>query len=612
MTLHMDYETVQGSGTYATVSLQGAAVGGFVLTNDYSGPRTLRFRIHQASHTLPLGMRKFVRFWDDTYFSSSEPLFEGYVWDVQPDPSDANLIHYLCYDPTHMVGREVPVMSLPWEPGPPIAYSASAVPRLVLNAYQDADDDYAIQRDIDVSVGGAIGGILDDALPILRYWNAAPALSDAYVVGGDLSDMTYQPQQKLVMENQKITDAIRQLLTHYPARRLLFMPGTRKWLFIDLNAATANTVTLNKSTGTDIVIGCDLRRSLDKTCTAVRIFGPETIQTTVYSTQDASLDTTAAISAGTYSDGFGMHSLSIPYTWQIAADSLRKGGRRLEADCYAPMGAYNYVRTRSPNLQLSWDGGTTWITILNPLIDFANGIISSGVPIFYYVDPPPYLPYSDQQIFPPNAARVVWAAFAPPLSVRRPSTGFEGSAYTEFGVQNEEMIYDPTLAAGYEWGTPVITATREAQFEAMAQAILDQRKETIYTGVIVLRGLHYDYSALNRRINIAAKDADGAALTTGWEDINAQVTGVEYDFEEQITTLTINGDQLELLGEDPDELKRKLGIHQLTQGWEVDMQLVYSFMNLTYSPVEGVNVVSGVRYKSHFTYSDSETGERQQ
>ena len=611
MTLHLDYETSQGSGSYSTVSLTGAAIGGFVLTNDYSAPRTLRFRIHQASHTLPLGMRKFIRFWDDTYFSSSSPLFEGYVWDVQPDSNNPNLINYLCYDPTHMVGREVPVMSLPWDAGPPIAYDAAAVPRLVLNAYQDADDDYAIQRDIDVSVGGAIGGILDDALPILRYWNAAPSGSDAYVPGADLTDMTYIPQQKIVIENQKITDAIKQLLTHYPARRMIWMPGDRKWLFPDLNAATANTITLNKSTGTDIVIGCDLRRSLDKTCTAVRIFGPETIETTIYSTQDASLDTTADISAGTYTDGGGTHSLSIPYEWQIADPDLRKGGRRLETDCYAPMGAYNWVRTRSPNLQLSWDGGTTWMTILNPLIDFANGIISSGVPLYFYVDPPPGLPYSDQQIFPPNAARVVWAAFATPLSVRRPSTGFEGSAYSDFGIQNEEMIYDPSLAAGYEWGTPVVTATREAQFEEMAQAILDQRKETVHTGVIVLRGLHYDYSALNRRVNIAAKDADGGTLTTGWEDINALVTGVEYDFEEQTTTLTINGDQLELLGEDPEELKRKLGIHQLTQGFEVDMQLVYSFMNLTYSDKEKVAVISGTRQQERFTYTDAETGERQ-
>lgn len=612
MTLHMKIQTSPG-GSFTTVDLVSEGIGGFLLSVDYSAPTSLRFRVHQASHTLPLGIRNYIKFWDDTggTYSESSPLFEGFLWETQPDTQDANLVTYVAYDPTHMVGREVPVYSISWDAGTPPTPNATAVPRIVVNCYQDSDSDYATQRDTDVSVGGLIMGLLDDAILPLRYWNAAPSGSDAYESPGELDDLTYQPQDKIVIENQYLTPSIRQALTHYPARRLLWEPGTRLWKFHDLKAGSQRTVILNDPTVSHPCLGCDIRRSLDNCYTAVKIFGPEQVETAEYTTGASApftLSTIATLNLGSYTDGSGTHDLDIPYLWQIDEPTLRRGGRRLEEDYLAPMGEYNWTRTRSPHLQLSFDGGTSWITILNPLMDFLNGIVGLNIAPFYFVDPPPYLPTSDQSIFGPTHARLVWAAFVAPLSVRYPSSGYEGTAYSVANMQSEMVQYDPTLAAGYEWGTAVVTATREAQFSEAAKALLDQRKDIAYSGVLVQNGLNFDYLNLNRRLNITAHDEDGNDLTTGWEEIDAPVTGAQFDFEERTTTLTINGDHLELMGEDPEQIKRRLGIRQLIQGYESSMSLIYSFYNLKYG---NVPVVTGAVSETHATYTDPVTGEQQ-
>jgi hypothetical protein len=108
-------------------------------------------------------------------------------------------------------------------------------------------------------------------------------------------------------------------------------------------------------------------------------------------------------------------------------------------------------------------------------------------------------------------------------------------------------------------------ATRLAEFQAYADRLQQQRREINYTGGVVLDGLRYEFARLNRAIDLAAVDSDGAALVTGLEHMGALVTDVEYDYEKRITTLLFSSDQLAVAGFSPEFLKARLQIKALQQ-----------------------------------------------
>ena len=116
------------------------------------------------------------------------------------------------------------------------------------------------------------------------------------------------------------------------------------------------------------------------------------------------------------------------------------------------------------------------------------------------------------------------------------------------------------MAVGWENGTPVAEATRTAQFQELCQRVFEATSDVAFAGGCTIAGVDYDYWGLNLRINLAAVDANGSALTTGWEAINAVLTDVEIDYESRITTLTWNSDQLQFLKVDIEFLKEQLKI----------------------------------------------------
>lgn len=603
----------QGTSSWDTVDVAGEGLGRFVLTIAYSTPRVLRFVAHQASHTTPLPLLTGIRFWTDDTGGGSDtsPLFEGYVWEALPGANEPALVNYTCYDITHRVAREVPIMSLAWQEGPPVDYGVGAIPRFVCNVTQDSDDDYSYTRGNGLTVGNIIATLLEDALPILKVMFAAPASGDPYE-STELDTFTVEPQSKVVFESQRLRQGIDAMLRYYPACRWLFWPGEdhRQWRFNNVTASSDKTLTLNQSAADGAVLSLELHRSLDNRYTAVWIVGPPTITPNTYATGDSSLTETGAEYMGLV-DGLPYYA---PYSWQITSSGNRQGARRFLADQYVPMGQYNWVRTRSPSLQLSFDGGTTWLSILNPLINFNTGEVSTGLPIYYYVDPPPN-PGSDQQIFAPTDVRLLWANYTTPLNIRVPAFGagagggdYEGTAYTDFGLGATDMIYDEMLAVGYEWGQPVTSVTRLAKYAALAQARLDERKNTIVTGGAVLSSLDYDFKNLDMKVNIAAVDADGATLTTGWEDIGAIVTDCEYDFTEKTTTLTFSSDLMELAGMEPEEMKRRLKIRATRLVSEYFMELLFTKMDMSFG--RPLTVISGARGSVNSYYVDAESGER--
>lgn len=79
-----------------------------------------------------------------------------------------------------------------------------------------------------------------------------------------------------------------------------------------------------------------------------------------------------------------------------------------------------------------------------------------------------------------------------------------------------------------------------------------------------------------------AKDAHGDPLETGWENANAILTDVEYDYTERLTTLQFSSDEMEFLQMDPEELKRQLKIKAVTKDYRGPILLTWT-SNFGYS-----------------------------
>jgi hypothetical protein len=242
-------------------------------------------------------------------------------------------------------------------------------------------------------------------------------------------------------------------------------------------------------------------------------------------------------------------------------------------------------------------------------LDFLNGVASFPTTLPFATVDQQYgqtAEYVGQHFFPPNAAKLVWAKYVEPLSVRVPESGFEGTAYTIAGQAVQKDVYDESLAIGTEYGTPVTSVDRIAAMAALARAQLDKNKNIIWTGGCVLDGIDYSWCRLNRRVNFSANDGAGGTVSTGWDAIDAFVTDVEYDFAERTTHLTFSSDRQELIGEDVAQLKQRLGIKALEQRQWSESQLLFrtdvNWRGEKYQEISGVLTTSG------FEYVDPQTG----
>ncbi len=620
-------------GSFTAVDLAAQGFGKIKLTVSYSHPATLRWVMHAPQESFPLGIRTFVKFWDDagtnpatsTAWSSTNPIFEGFIEEVQP--REANLIEYVAYDPTYRAGQEIAIMSINWPQGnvgtgtPPQPHT-SAVPRLIMNSKIDNDDDYAFQRGGgSLTVGNMLATVFEDEYHPLYWMNAAPgdgtsAGNNVPYVAADCDAMTLVPQEKIVFQSETVRAAVDRLVAaHYPQYKLLWHPlssnadYSRKWRFKDVKASTERTVTLNQFDNSNDVLSMELGRSIERRFTAVKFYGPETLTLTVASTLDGTL---APVGYYTVLETLGISTEIRAYqNWQITNPNRRRMGRILPTPVMVPVGGYQWMRSFGPTLQASWDNGATWITVAGAYFDYRDGIASiAPAHLFFWTSQGVIQQTGIQHYFPPNAFRLVYAYFDTPLSVRYPTSGYSGTAYDVANISHEKKIYDEMLAIGYERGTPVTSAIRLAQYSTLAQQMHTEAKDIIYTGGMTFDGIEYDWVKLDRRCNIAAVDGDGNSVTTGWEAIGALVTDVEYDFDERITTIQFSSDQQELLGIDPEEMKWRLGIRALerrSQAWTrflfVPFRSEWSWRDNTAMRMAGIE--SGV----NITYVDPETGE---
>lgn len=620
MALHLQCQTDLG-GPFVGIDLTVARVGNFKLKVSDNHPAILEFDIAQPQHTFPLGLRNYVSFWDDAGLtpdgvpqSLGNPLFEGFIWDVQP--TDSNGIHYICYDPSHMSGKEVPVMSTAWNPstGPGVAPlpGIGAVPRLIINNAIENDVDWGYERAHNLSVGQIIALVFDDALNPLRWYQAAPTADNPYVIS-ELNLFTAVPQEKIVSTNESLRTFVDRLTQqYYPEYAFRWDPGSRWWRWYSRLTAPQVTLVLNDPDNANTVLSMELHRSLDGRYPAVEFRGPERTDTIDVNTLDGSLSITSdPVILETYTDAGGTGTAKAYTQFQVTEPTHRRGAKRLPGSYLVRENDYFWMATQSPCFLISFDTGVTWQGIESVFFDFQNGIVQIPDGLYPYFWSDHRLdPSSSQHFWTPNAYRLIWAKFSDPIIVRRPPSGFVGTSYTVAGATNIKYIYDEMLAVGFNRvGIPVTTATRVAQFEALGDNLLAACKDIAYAGGCVLEGLRYDFCKLQRCVNLAAVDADGATLITGWESINAILTDVEYDFGGQTTTLTFSQDALTAWGDNIDLLKQRLLIGYVDKIRDIRINYTWGHFESKYANKPGgYNAWTGLEYTDKDLYYDPRVG----
>lgn len=620
MSLHLEYQSTLG-GAFSEINLVTYRVGPITCKFADSHPAVLEFDIVAAQHDFPLALRKYIRFWDDAGTtpdgaaqSSANPLFEGFIWEIQP--AESNLLKYVAYDPSQITGHDIPVMSTAWAAsvgGDAPLPEADAVPRLILNSAIDNDVDFAFERAGGLTVGEIMQLVLDDAIEPLRWYAAAPGSDVAYQTA-DTVLFDFIPQEKIVSTNESVRTFLERLIQqYYPEYAFRWDPGTHYWRWYSRLNGTAVTLTLNDPDAVHTVISMELHRSLDGRYPAVKFYGPEVAgPTEEFSTLDGSLSITSPPTIlETFTDIHGTGTVNAYTQFQVTDPTKRRGAKRLPATYLVRENDYFWVGTQSPVFLISWDSGANWQGVESFWFDFQHGTanIPDGLYPYFWSDHP-ILPGSSQHFWTPNAYKIVWAPFNPPLSVRRPSSGFSGTSNSVAGQTSIKHIYDEMLSVGFSrTGIPVATATRVAQYEKLGDAILSAVQDIIYTGGCVLEGLRYEFCRLNCNVNLAAVNHNGSTVTTGWESINAVVSDVEYNFAEKTTTLTFSSEALNALGDNIDLLKQRLKIGLVEKIREVLLQYQWGHFESKYSNKPGgYDAWTGVVYTDRDLYYDSRLG----
>ncbi len=620
MTLQLQFQQDLG-GSFVGIDLAVARVGKFKLRVSDNHPAILEFDIAQAEHTFPLAIGRYVSFWDDagttpdgTPQSLGNPLFEGFIWQVEP--AESNLIHYLCYDASHRSAKEIIVMSTAWSPsagsGEPPLPGLGAVPRIIFNNNIENDVDWSFERAHRQTVGSIIKTVLDDALEPLRWYQAAPTADVPYVIG-ELINFFAEPQEKVVATNENLRAFLDRLTRqYYPEFAFRWDPGSRWWRWYSRWNSPSTTLTLNDPDASNVVLTMEIHRSLEGRYPAIEFRGPEHVDIIDVSTLDGTLNITSdPFILETYTDAGGTGTVNAYTQFQVAEPTHRRGARRLPSSYLVRENDYFWMATQAPCFLISFDGGATWQGIESVFFDFQNGIVQIPDGLYPYFWSDHRLdPSSSQHFWTPNAYRLIWGKYGDPIIVRRPATGFVGTSNSIAGMTNTKYIYDEMLSVGLNRvGIPVTTATRIEQFEYLGDNLLTASKDIIYTGGCQLEGLRYEFCKLQRTINLAAVDADGATLTTGWENLAMVLTDVEYDFENQTTQLTFSQDALASFGDNIDLLKQRLQIGYVEKIRDIRGNYTWRHQESKYSNKPGgYNVWSGFQYTDRDLYYDKNLG----
>ena len=630
-------------GDFEEVDLAAMCAANFKLSLGYAHAAQLMWDMAAPNHTQPIPWLTFIRVWpegasdrDAVAYGEDNPLFEGYVENVVP--GDSTRVNYTAYDPTYRASKEVVVMSTKWDeadlvadPKLPPVRTTGGVPRLVSNVKIDSDDDWSQQVADDVTLGGIASGILQFVYPWLHWLDAAPGDGSDFdrttpYDSAEMDAIDFKPQEKLVFESESPRSALSRIERYEPRRRLIYEPGTKLWRLRDITASPIKTLRLNDGSIPFPVGSLNLTPSLEHCVSAITIYGPPSNETIEALWVDDDF-TDPIYPSGTYADlsiygpDYVIETVSgtdvISWNgWQLDEASLRRSSWNLPLDTdawyRARLSEFAWATIKSVRAFATWDN-VNWLAIRGAWYDTFNGRFTlGGTGLSKRVDSTTPYAVAGSQLAPPIAVRLVWAPYIEPIMVRIPATAdtYEGTAFTVAGRAVQQHVYDESVAVGKEYGVAVTIPSRVAQFEKYGRALLDQKKDIVWTGGAMLDGLDYSFAKLDTRCNIEAGDGNGSDVTTGWEDIEAFVTDVEFDFEALTTQITFSSDHLSLVGLDPSELKNRLGIRALKQSVAQNTYRIFSPGGQNWRG-DFYQVVSAIQTDTTFVYTDETTGQVQ-
>jgi hypothetical protein len=205
----------------------------------------------------------------------------------------------------------------------------------------------------------------------------------------------------------------------------------------------------------------------------------------------------------------------------------------------APIVVYN-ISPRQPRIYRKWstENSSTWGEAPGTFL-YSSGIIITRFPIFTGDGTTPGEAEAVEDV------RLDYAYLGNPLVARYPATGYAGTAYTQAGIRREKVKHDEAF----------IDPTDQAQYDELAQALLEPLKDIAYSGSLPLKKLDWSLVNLGFRINVTGQDDEGAPLTTGFEEIKSFLLSASYEFFSQTTTLNLSTSEGKFAFADFTELK---------------------------------------------------------
>jgi len=567
------------------------------------------------------------------------PAFEGWVEEITPG-GDTLEVSIVAYDPTFRATRMVQVMSQPWVENPaddeefPVD-GTGAYPRVVVNAHNDADADWTYSIAQGLSLGQIISLLLDyQYLPLLHVgaapgdgspqgnelpydpeelgpsWESSSSSSGSSTSSGAAAEgtLSFVPLEKVIFAEESINSAIDRLLTQWaPEFKCYWEPGTRLWRFVQVTQAPETTITYNDTSQRPYPAGIDVRRSIEQKAGAVKFYGPEGLEWRQYtwtnpdvesSSSDSSVNTLESIDPLATTDG-SSNPIKCHQTFRVTDPDFTKMMPRGATPIGMPgIAAYQqdgsgnlvavtagpWVETYGPYVMARFKpsaaGDDGWLPFGNWKADFRTGTIRFGS-THCMVRPNPSPESGEAEVQEPWQVSLVTPVLTRPIEVRYPAFGYTGTVTTVGKLPCEKRIYDEQLAVAIVYGTPVTTPVRLSRFRQLARRLHGQIKDIEHVGSIVFDGLDWRWLFLNKRVNLAAKDDNGNALTTGWESIGAFVTSVEYDIENCETTINFSDDQAEVIGLDTNTLKARLKIRDAEWVVRWNLSVFYAYRWIT-------------------------------
>lgn len=329
----------------------------------------------------------------------------------------------------------------------------------------------------------------------------------------------------VAIRSEQFATGVTQLIGTIPGYAWLIDPATRHWVYGNVYDAPILTVTL----GDDAAVENDLTESIRDRWTAVRLIGQlDTSLLDVYAELawdwDRTLEEQWTIDAGLGSQ---------------AAGEYRVDGMERVYRCFDYTLAANPIVSDEPvALVQIIPTQTTGIFWYQPIkiasIDWDNKKVYAAMPV---VRPTPghKVNWDNCRVpgraKPPDGVYLFYktAGVAKP-GYRWPASGYQGTAYSAYGIEKELVIHEESNAN--------VSLKR-------TKRILQTKCDVLLEGRITLSGpVPDDLWMLHKRINIAK-----AGGSTGYENAGAILSGLEHDFRGRKTTLHLSTDRSPWAGE---------------------------------------------------------------